>query len=315
VRNIPIALQDSLDTGSTTLCYLLKITATNGTSFGVTSLDVDIDYDDGAGALVYQSRIGLNQSGIATTEGLEVSNANSQMLLVQQTEFNEADIQNGLLDYAKYVLYRVDWKALADGHYIVSTGTSGIVETRDGVSGIIELRGLSQQVKQTFVELYSITCRAEFGSVTTSQNKAPCNFDISGLWESSSVLTVGVEADIEFTTILPIPTGPLGDLTYVPGVVRFTSGLNNGAVIEIQSYEGNVMRLKFPTPFPISPGDLIDARPDCHKQYVEDCKDKYDNHEWFRGEYKIPLADEGPAGQPGATYPGFGTGIVPGTLP
>lgn len=315
MRSIPIALQDSLDTGSTTLCYLLKITARNAVSFGVTSLDVDVTYDDGGGPITYAAQIGLNQSGIAATEGLEVPNADAQMLLVKQTAFNENDIQNGLLDYAKYVLYRVDWKDLDAGHYIVSTGTAGKVDSMDGVSGIMELRGLAQQLKQNFVELYSLKCRATFGSMPSSQEKRPCMFDTMTLWETGTALSVGAEPDRIFTTDLPEPTGPLGPLTYVPGIVRFESGANAGVEREIESFDANVMSLKFPTPYPIEAGDSVTARPDCGKEYVADCKDRFDNHEWFRGEYRIPLADEGPAGTPGATYPGFGTGIVPGYLP
>ena len=74
MKSIPPALQTHLDQRGTTLCYLLKITATNGQALGVTSLDVDVDYDDGTGLLTYSSAIGLNQSSLATSAGLEVDN-------------------------------------------------------------------------------------------------------------------------------------------------------------------------------------------------------------------------------------------------
>jgi uncharacterized phage protein (TIGR02218 family) len=195
MRNIPAALQTHLDEAGGTRCFLLKITATDGTSFGVTSLDVDVDYDDGFGEITYSAPIGLDQSSLTTSSDLKVDNSEVVVLLADTGPITPEKIEAGVLDYATFVVYRVNWKDLTQGHYIEQTGTTGAVKQRDGLAGVIELRSLSQNLKQTYGELYSITCRAVFGSRTTA---FPCNFDAGPLWKDHEVDTVGSETDREF---------------------------------------------------------------------------------------------------------------------
>lgn len=37
----------------TTLCYLLKVTPKQAATFGMTTLNIDVPYDDGTGSLTY----------------------------------------------------------------------------------------------------------------------------------------------------------------------------------------------------------------------------------------------------------------------
>jgi uncharacterized phage protein (TIGR02218 family) len=301
VRDIPAALQTQLDGTGTTLCYLLKITGTDGTSFGVTSLDVDVDYDDGFGEITYSAPIGMDQSALETSSDLKVDNSEALVILADTGPVTPEKIEAGVLDYAKFIVYRVNWKSLVSGeHYIAQTGTTGAVKNRDGLAGVIELRSLSQNLKQTYGKLYSITCRAVFGSTTPTYEA--CNFNAESLWDAGEVDTVGTETDREFTGLLaPDATGPNGALEFAPGLVEWLTGDNAGDTSEIEEISGAVFTLRFPTWRTIVSGDTYQARPDCAKRFTEDCIGAYDNYLNFRGEPLIPLADESSQVSPGAT--------------
>jgi uncharacterized phage protein (TIGR02218 family) len=304
-RNIPAALQAHLDGYGTTLAYLLKIVAKDGTVIGVTSHDVDLDYDDGGGSITYQSAIGLETSAIDSTSVLDVDNLEAKMLVVDSSDFTEQKINAGVLDFADFWIYRVNFDDLAAGHYIVLKGTTGAVRSMDGLAGVVELRGLSQGLKQTAsVELYSITCRARFGS-QDGEERQPCFFDTTSLWSSDTILSVdSTEPDRIFTaTTTPAATGPGGALPFVPGIVKFTSGANAGLTVEIEDVVGDEITLRFQTPYDIQAGDTYDIRPDCAKRYVEDCIGLFDNGINFRGEPYVTAGDEASQVTPGATYP------------
>jgi len=306
-RAITAAMQAHLDTFSTTLIWILKITARNGSSFGVSQLDIDVFYDDGNGEVRYQSAIGLDQSSIESSANLDVDNSQATMLLVDPGDFTDEAIAAGVLDFADFELLRVNWEDLTY-HYRGPFGTLGAVSSKDGLAGVVELRGKAQSLKQTFVDLYSLTCRARFGSGYADE-KFPCLFDAESLWSADTVLSVSSEPDRVFTaTTTPSATGPNGALNFVPGLVRFTSGSNDGASREIENVQGDEITLRFPTAYPIAPTDDYDIRPDCNK-LKRTCIDDYDNFENMRAEPELRPADEASSGMPGANYPrypGFG---------
>lgn len=304
-RAIPVNLQADLDQYGTTLAFLLKIVAKDGTVIAVTSHDQNLDYDDGGGSVSYLSAIGLEQAAVESSAFLDVDNTDAKMLIVPSTGFTEEAINAGVLDFADFWVYRVNWSNLANGHYLVLKGSTGAVRSMDGLAGVVELRGLSQRAKQTAgVQLYSRTCRATFGS-QEGDEKYPCFFDASSLWSSDSVLSVDVdEPDRIFTaTTTPSATGPNGALPFVPGLVRFTSGQNAGLEVEIEEVVGDEIRLRFQTPYSIAASDGYDIRPDCAKRFIEDCIGLYDWGIWFRGEPWITAGDEASQVTPGATYP------------
>ena len=146
MRTIPAALQTHLDTQQTTLCYLLKIQPQVGSAFGVTSSDQDITYDDGGGDVTYSSVTGANVSAVESSSELSVDN--SEVMLLVGVDFSKADIAAGVLDYASFYVYRINWDNLTNSHYLIQSGTTGIVRSQDELSGIMELRGLSQVLKQ-----------------------------------------------------------------------------------------------------------------------------------------------------------------------
>ena len=304
MKTIGTALQTHLDTQSTTLCFLLKITPAIGSAFGVTSLDIDVAYDDGGGSITYSSSLGMNQSAVKSSAGLEVDN--SEAMLLVGTNFTREEIAAGNLDYGTFHIYRINWNDTSQGHYLVQSGRTGIVKSHDELSGVIELRAISQQLKQNYNELYSIGCRAVFGS-TADDEMFPCLFDASTLWTSLTVDTVGTESDRVFTTTgAPSAAGPNGALGFDVAIVEWLTGTNAGLTVETETVSGTSMTLRFPAAYAIESGDTLRIRPDCAKRFNEDCIAEYDNYLNFRGEPLIPLTEESQAQFPGANVRGVG---------
>jgi uncharacterized phage protein (TIGR02218 family) len=294
-KSIPVDLVDTYQQTTTALTNLLKIIARDGTVLGLTSAEESITYDDGTGDVVYSAPIGMDSFAMSATADLSVDNTEVDMLLADSGAFSDEQIAAGIFDYGQYVVYRVNRLNLSQGHEILDVGTIGIVKQIDGVAGVIELRSLQQQLKQNYGDLYSITCRAEFGSGGGSSCliRGQCGFDAESLWQNHSVASVGAETDRVFTAdSMPSVSGPNGALTFAPGLVQWLTGDNAGLTSEIESISGAEIALRFATPFTIQVSDTCKVRPDCDKTW-ETCRDDFDNIPNFRGEPKIPLSDEG----------------------
>lgn len=308
MRTVPAALQTHIDTGATTLCFLLKIAPQNADSFGVTSLNIPVTYNDGVELITYSAAIGMNQSAVEAGAGLEV--ANSEAMLLITSDFTREDIAAGVLDYADFYIYRINWKDTSQGHRLEQSGTIGVVRSDNELSGVLELRGLTQQLKQNYIDQYSLTCRAKFGS-TSSDETFPCTFDAEALWQSTSVDTVGSETDRVFVSVdTPAATGPNGALGFETALIEFLTGDNTGLTVETETVVGKDITLRFNAAYAIQSGDTFRIRPDCRKRFAEDCIASYDNALFFRGEPFIPLTEEAPAQFPGANIPGLGSPLA-----
>jgi uncharacterized phage protein (TIGR02218 family) len=321
-RNIPIQLQESLQRDSTTNTYLMRIDPVKSgyAPFGASLTNRDIQYDDGFGPLMYYGYVGMQPSSILQTGDLSIDNAEFQGLLPEyEFPISEADIQAGVYDYARYRLYLVDYTNLAAGHVEISSGTLGQMRTQDGLSFWEELRGLSQELKQTICARDSLTCRATFGSQPKGtgggvvEEREYCGIDLAPLWREGVVTAVGVEAGYSFTdTDLPFGSGGPENDVYALGVVRWLTGANAGREQEVEGNSTTVVNLAFVTDFPIQVGDQYEIREGCNKRArdeVHGCK-RWWGTQWtqhFRGEPDIPVGDAVKNAVPGATVgPGNG---------
>lgn len=322
VKVIGAALQAHFDLFGTTTCRLLKMTARDGTSLGLTSLDASVLYDDGSVDLTYSAPIGFENVAFEKSAALDVDNSEAKMLLADSGPFTSEFIEAGNLDYGTFVVYRINWgdatatpnglRAVANRHEIVASGTIGIVKNVDGVSGVIELRGLPQLLKQNYMQLYSVTCRAKFGSGGggTCVGRGECGYDAEALWQNLAVDSVGTETDRIFTA----DGSPTGSIPFVPGVVHWLTGDNAGLQSEVEEIDGANITLRFGTPYAIQAGDTFKIRPDCDKTWAT-CRDVFTNEEHFRGEPFIPLADERSQGVPSPVIPGEPGPAAPETPP
>lgn len=199
MRNVPPALAAHLKQPATTVCYLLKIMPKRPDVpvFGLTTLDDDRVYDDGTGPLTYRAKRGYTAFDVDTRADLSVDNSEASGLLAEYPAdgVTAEGIARGDYDGARFVQYLVNYEDLTMGHIILNAGQVGQVKMIDDLTCHMELRSLTQILKQlSIVEVTSITCRAKFGD---ERCKMPLD------WYTGTVGTVGAEIDRTFTVAEP----------------------------------------------------------------------------------------------------------------
>jgi uncharacterized phage protein (TIGR02218 family) len=297
MRTIPSALQTHLDSPVTTTCKLLKITLADGEVIALAGLDVDVEYDDGAGLLTYKANQGADSSVLASADDLNVGNAEARSLLVTtDAQITEADIEAGIFRDAQWVLYLVNYRDLSMGHVILGAGDVGEVKKRWGMVWVPELLSYGVRLTQPIGTHWSRTCRAIFGSPANSQTG--CGVDADALWRSGEVTTEGAETDRQF--FADIDSSSSEDRPLVPGRVEWLTGLNTGkiAIVEALDESSGYVTLGNAMPYAIEAGDTFRIRPDCARTKAA-CQ-SYGNWPNFKGEAYIPTGDALAISTPGA---------------
>lgn len=268
----------------TTLCQLMLVRTTDATTYGFTDLDIDITYDDGDGPVLYEASQGFTPSALSAQGGLSIDNADLTGFALVDSGITEDTVRSGKLDYAEVRFYQVNYADLSMGHEWMGRGTLGEVVVADGIYKA-EFRGMAQPLKQSVCDLYSLTCRAQYGD-------AKCGKTLE--WTNGTVTAAGSDPLSEFTsTDLDQP-----DDYFVPGVVEWLTGPNVGKPIEVTGFAaGGAVQLLLPYYFPIEVGHTFRIRFDCNKRSDETgCKDvrRWGPDNWalhFRGEPLIPISD------------------------
>lgn len=278
MKNIPSLLLDYYGKQGTSTCYLVKIVTKNGQVYGFTTLDANVNFDDGTGVLSYSSRQELRPQKIQESADFEVDNTD---LLGWFSQSLQNMVVTGLFDFAEMYIYRVSYLRLELGHEVIGYGTVGEIDFSKSVGGKrkVEFRSLMQQLKQTVNELYSLTCRADFGDER-------CGKPL--VWEAGSVFSVGTNpyADI----VVAGPSRPAGYFDL--GVIEVLSGPNAGAELEVESWAADgTVRLTFLSPFPFTGAETLRIRQDCDK--TEASCIAYGNIARMRAEHMTPVQDQG----------------------
>lgn len=302
-RNIPAPLLAHLQQAVTTTCRLLKITLRDGTtSFGFTTLDQDVVYDDGGGEMTYTATNGFDPSAFSSDSTYAIANAEGYALISDDVSpsISVDDIERGALDDASWRCYLVNFEDTSMGHVLLDAGDVGQVRTKFGMVWLPELLSYVVRLRQPIGSVDSRTCRATFGTPAASQTG--CGVDVTSLWVNGTVTDVGAEPDAMFTGDVTT-TSPVDPF---PGRVEWLTGDNAGVLSWTDSFDAGVVRLGEATPFPIQVGDTYRIRPDCKKRYEEDCIGTWDNGINFKGEPLIPVGDASSGQTPGAQLPGGG---------
>ncbi len=283
MRNASPALLAHLQQPVTTTCRLLRFDLTDGRSFGITTLDIDLTYD----GLTYVAANGFDPSTIATDTGLSVYNGEARALIAAVNGITAQDAISGALDNAQWTLYLVNWRDLSMGHMILDAGDIGEVRTVDGQVYIPELLSFAVRLRQAIGHVWSRRCRAVFGS--PAQGQTGCGVDASAMWVSGTV--TGVDPDdvlrlFSATGIAGLSPEPM------PGRVRWTSGPN--ASLREWQVEGygdasGTVALFEALAFPVEIGHQFEIRRDCNKS-PSDCI-TYGNLINYKGEPYIPVGD------------------------
>lgn len=310
-KSIPVALQTHYDLPVTTKTYLLLVTPNEGatgtpTALGWTTLDAAVAYNEGAGSVSYVR--GLDISNILTSGDLSIDNADAT-ILVPASELGPltlAHINAGRYDGAEYTLYRINYKDLTTArHEVMLHGTVGRARIADGLVCFAELRGLTQQAKQSATTVWSIECR---------QTLATCGFNIAPEWVSFTVTAVDSS---EPDRVFSVTNLSVADSRMVPGVIKWTAGSNNGlsdeVAYQVESAGVDVINLRFPSKFNVAVGNTGQIRRECPRTF--DAAGCFKFHAgsaplFFDGEPHIPTGDASALGTPGALQPAANSGRV-----
>ena len=256
---------------STTLATCWKVSRRDGMVLGFTDHDQDVTVD----GLLYQASTGYTRSAIHTISDLSVDNLDIESALNSDT-LSADDLRAGLWDGAEIEIFFVNWQDLTQGKIVLKRGTIGHVELQDAVFKA-ELRGMTQQLQQQIVELFTPDCRADLGD-------SRCKVDLSALTVIGSV--TAATDQYGFTD----STRSEADDYWNGGLVTWTSGANQGHKMEIGTFTAGVFSLYLPMSGVIAVGDTYSLRPGCDKSFTT-CKTRYNNGNNFRGEPYIPGTD------------------------
>lgn len=299
-RQISVQLRQSLNSAASTLTRLLRFNLIDGTSYGICMSNRDVTYDHGDGAFVYVASNGFDPTTFSSDIAYSVDNAQGYALISNDVAgVTESDVKTGRLDGAQWVCYYVDYeKPYLGTACILDAGDVGAIQVQFGMLWIPELLSYIIRLKQNIGDVYSRTCRAEYGTPAPSQHGCGSTF-VNGLWQNFTVEEVGEETDRTFTVsgLTVDPTRP-----FYPGRVQWFTGANAGKSISIEDFQvdsaGQTVSLMETLPYAIQAGDTGRIRPDCDKTWARCGVDE--NQINFKGEPLIPVGDTAAIQIPGA---------------
>ncbi|QYW02127.1 hypothetical protein CPT_Sonora_024 [Stenotrophomonas phage Sonora] len=276
MKNIPVQLLTALQKSGRSTCYLVKVIDTAGGVHGFATLDAVVNFDDGTGMLAYLPDQEMRPQNIQSTSDMDVDNTELEGWFGPAIENL---VVAGLFSLAEVWVYRVSYLRLNYGAEVVAFGNVGKIEYSSNSQGKrkIEWRSLAHLLKQKVNDQWSLTCRVPFGS-------PQCGKPL--VWQPGQV------ADVEDNFLRFRVSGiTRPDDYFVLGVVRFTSGDNTGAELEIESWTSDGwVTLSFVTPFAIDSGVFVSLRQDCDKTEFS-CK-AYNNIPNMRAEHLTPVQDQ-----------------------
>ena len=171
MKTISPALLAHLQGDVQTIATLWLITLTNGTQYGFTDIDVPVVYN----GITYKSAGGYTHSNVES--GSTLSTSNSEMnAIFDHSSITQADLESGLWDGASVAISLVNYNNLAAGAVQLNGGLLGQVTILNG-KYTAELRGLAQIMQQDYGDVYSPTCRAQFGDSQCQINLTPLTFN------------------------------------------------------------------------------------------------------------------------------------------
>lgn len=95
--------------------------------FGLTTLDVDVTFDDGSGPITYRAKNGYTAFDVDTRSDLSVNNSEASGLLAQYPldGVTLAGIAAGDYDSASFIQYLVNYEDLTMGYVEINSGQVG----------------------------------------------------------------------------------------------------------------------------------------------------------------------------------------------
>lgn len=270
-------LLDCYQQCQTTLARCLRIERRDSVVIALTDHDADLMIN----GIYYQSTIGYTPSAISMQDRGVVNTVDVEGIL-SMAGVSRKDIAAGLFDGAQIFIFEVNYEDLSQGILPLMSGFWGECQLYDN-HYVAEFRSLSQVLQNTVGELYSTTCRAQFGDQRCRVNLAElaCEGVVHQIKNAASFIAAGFEQPANY---------------FQYGLLTWKQGKNTHLSMEIKYFtpaenQMNSFQLVQPMPYPIEVGDIFCVVPGCD-QSLFTCKNKFNNVVNFRGEPFIPGLDQ-----------------------
>lgn len=245
-RTVYPSMLTHLATGEHRMCTCWQVTWVNGTVLGFTDHDQDIPSPgwssvDATLNNIYVSAAGYTATDSSTTAALNVDTMEVSGPMISPS-ITENDVNAGLWDYAKVIVFDVCWADLTRGPIWRRVGRIGEI-TMEKYHFRAELRGLAQAYANRLGSVTQPGCRNNFGD-------SRCGIDKNGASPALFVIGAVTSVNPDGVTIYdtgrtePGPSGGVA-ITHVtnanPGVVTLAStalGLVDGQLINISGIVG-----------------------------------------------------------------------------
>lgn len=252
------------------------ITRRDGVVFRYTSLDRALTY----GGKVYKSCKSLNPSASENASTLGSTGNIELEGIIDDDGISEEDLYGGLFDDAYVTVDLVAWGAQAESPRRLASGWTG--ELSQGETGFkMEVLGAGARLdQQALVQMVTPGCRWDFGD-------SRCKVDREALKVSGVV-----QASMSRAAFKAALSGGPGAIQWENGTVRFLTGENAGATLEVRSvdFDTGTVSLWPSAAYRAEPGDQFDLLPGCDKAKTGGCK-VYANVINFGGFPDVPGQD------------------------
>jgi len=158
-KNLTPAMRAHLDAETTRLAAIWRITRKDGQQFFFTDHDRDIVFNDDT----YRADAGFERTAIRSDAGFAVDNLDLVGVFAEGG-IVEDEVRAGLFDGAEIRVSFVHWQDPDTyGEIRLRKGTLGEVRLTPQGHFTAELRGLSQPLAQSTLQIYGPACRADLG--------------------------------------------------------------------------------------------------------------------------------------------------------
>jgi len=272
MRRLTPELENHFGSEVTTLATCWRIIRTDGVELGFTDHDFSLDID----GLEYDSISGFTPTVVESKSNMSVDNMDIEGLTFP-SKITEADLLGGIYDYAEVEVFMVNYEDLDQGKLVIKRGHIGEV-TLNKQMFRAEVRGLTQKLSQTIGEVYSPSCRAILGDRC-------CKVSLDNFTITAEVTSIASKQIFSANTL----NQEAG--YFAGGEVKWLSGNNLGARMEVKEFVNSVVTLVLPMGRDIELGDKFSIIAGCDKT-KECCISKFNNIINFRGFPDVPGIDQ-----------------------
>jgi uncharacterized phage protein (TIGR02218 family) len=259
---------------------LVKFTRPDGLIYGFTTHDRNLAY---LGLTYNSGQESTDLTDLTHTSALAVDDATASGLL--NSTVTQEEIEAGKWSGSEFLVYRVNWQDLTQGHELLGAGELGEV-THNGQTYKVEFMSRLHKLGRVITRHFLPTCDADLGDER-------CGVDIEPLAVTDTVTGVTTNRQFEASAL------PSVDHYHDYGRLLWLTGLNAGRAIEVKEQIGGDFELQLSMYYAITIGDTFKAYPGCNKllrtgldEYLGDCKIKFSNVVNFRGFDLIPGIDK-----------------------